>query len=143
MKPSFSPPGALPRLHLASEHWFDDEVFGRMLAGEHESTMIAQGHGEVHYGFLGIEVLDRLLAADPGFGTRGTPVTFVSIGSVIPWLGLDERAEAFRAALGPFAQARAIGWLDIRAEWDWLSIHLRDPLTACGIPSPGPGRPAP
>ena len=29
---------------------------GRMLAGEHESTMIAQGHGEVHYGFLGIEV---------------------------------------------------------------------------------------
>ncbi|WP_232716838.1 AIM24 family protein [Gordonia metallireducens] len=29
---------------------------GRMLTGEHESTMIAQGQGEVHYGFLGIEV---------------------------------------------------------------------------------------
>lgn len=29
---------------------------GRALAGEHESTMIAQGNGVVHYGFRGIEV---------------------------------------------------------------------------------------
>ncbi|MGV9671640.1 MULTISPECIES: AIM24 family protein [unclassified Gordonia (in: high G+C Gram-positive bacteria)] len=29
---------------------------GRMMAGEHESTMIAQGQGVVHYGFRGIEV---------------------------------------------------------------------------------------
>ena len=29
---------------------------GRALAGEHESTMIAQGNGKVHYGFRGIEV---------------------------------------------------------------------------------------
>jgi hypothetical protein len=40
------------------------------------------------------------------------------------------------------AEADAIGWLDVRADWDWLSIHLRDPLTASGIPSPGPDRPA-
>ncbi|HCS57365.1 MAG TPA: hypothetical protein DIW80_09115 [Gordonia polyisoprenivorans] len=29
---------------------------GRMMSGEHESTMIAQGQGVVHYGFRGIEV---------------------------------------------------------------------------------------
>lgn len=29
---------------------------GRALAGEHESTMVAQGNGVVHYGFRGIEV---------------------------------------------------------------------------------------
>lgn len=29
---------------------------GRMISGEHESTMIAQGQGVVHYGFRGIEV---------------------------------------------------------------------------------------
>lgn len=28
------PGEGLPRVHLASEHWLDDEVFGRMLAGE-------------------------------------------------------------------------------------------------------------
>ena len=28
---------------------------GRMLSGEHEATMIAQGNGVVHYGFRGIE----------------------------------------------------------------------------------------
>jgi uncharacterized protein (AIM24 family) len=30
---------------------------GRMLSGEHEATMIAQGSGVVHYGFRGIEAL--------------------------------------------------------------------------------------
>ncbi|MEV0249644.1 AIM24 family protein [Nocardia sp. NPDC050712] len=29
---------------------------GRMMAGEHERTMLAQGNGEVHYGFAGLEV---------------------------------------------------------------------------------------
>jgi uncharacterized protein (AIM24 family) len=31
-------------------------VAGRMMQGEHESTMMAQGNGEVHYGFAGLEV---------------------------------------------------------------------------------------
>ncbi len=118
--------GMAPRLSAFAE---------RIRAAEGQvNEIVVIGHSSSS--FLGIEVLDRLLAADPGFGTRGTPVTFVSIGSVIPWLGLDERAEAFRAALGRFAQARAIGWLDIRAEWDWLSIHLRNPVAACGLPRP-------
>ena len=104
------------------------------------SEIVVIGHSSSS--FLGIEALDRLLARDPGFGTRGTPVSFVSIGSVIPWLGLDPRAEAFRGALSRFAAATAVGWLDVRAEWDWLSIHLRNPLVACGLPHPGPGRPA-
>lgn len=92
--------------------------------------------------FLGVEVLDRVLTVDPGFGTRGTPVSFVTLGSVIPWIGLDPAAVRVRAALARVAAAEAIGWLDIRAPWDWLSIHLRDPLAACDIPSPGAGRPA-
>lgn len=29
---------------------------GRMMQGEHERTMMAQGNGEVHYGFAGLEV---------------------------------------------------------------------------------------
>ncbi|MBM7366927.1 AIM24 family protein [Gordonia hydrophobica] len=31
-------------------------VAGRMMQGEHESTMVAQGDGTVHYGFRGLEV---------------------------------------------------------------------------------------
>ena len=92
--------------------------------------------------FLGVEVLDRILACDPDFGRRGTPVSFVTLGSVIPWIALDPAAHGIRAALARVAGAEAIAWLDIRAPWDWLSIHLRDPLTASGVPSPGPGRPA-
>ncbi|MGH3734816.1 MAG: AIM24 family protein [Micromonosporaceae bacterium] len=31
-------------------------IAGRMMQGEHERTMLAQGNGEVHYGFAGLEV---------------------------------------------------------------------------------------
>lgn len=37
---------------------------GRMMAGEHERTMLAQGNGEVHYGFAGLEV--QVVHMQPG-----------------------------------------------------------------------------
>lgn len=91
--------------------------------------------------FLGIEVLDRVLARDPEFGRRGTPVSFVSIGSVIPWITLDPRAVAMRASLARVAACDAVGWLDVRAKWDWLSIHKRNPLSASRVPAPTAHRP--
>jgi hypothetical protein len=104
------------------------------------SELVLIGHSSSS--FLTIEALDRILAIDPGFGRRGTPISLVTIGSVIPWIALDPQAEQVRGALARVARAEAIGWLDVRADWDWLSIHLRDPLTASGIPSPGADRPA-
>lgn len=91
--------------------------------------------------FFGFEALDRALAADPDFGRRGTPVSFVTIGSVIAWITLDGNAAATRAALARVAASDAIGWLDIRTKWDWLSIYKRDPLSASGLPSPKHHRP--
>ncbi|WP_067695180.1 AIM24 family protein [Nocardia jejuensis] len=37
---------------------------GRMMAGEHERTMLAQGDGEVHYGFAGLET--HIVTMQPG-----------------------------------------------------------------------------
>ena len=102
------------------------------------SEIVVIGHSSSS--FLAFEALDRLLAEDPGFGGRGTPVTLVTIGSVIPWITLDPKADRTRAALARVCAASRIGWLDIRAKWDWLSIHLRDPLSASGLPAPPPGR---
>ena len=116
---------------------FADRI--RAAAGEADEVVVV-GHSSSS--FLGIEVLDRVLSQDPGFGTRGTPVTFVSIGSVIPWLGLDRAARTFRDALLRFGRARQIGWIDVRAPWDWLSIHGQNPLAACALTPPDPERPA-
>ncbi len=102
------------------------------------SEIVVIGHSSSS--FLALEALDRVLALDPGFGSRGTPVTLVTLGSVIPWITLDARAEKTRAALARIGAASGIGWLDIRAKWDWLSIHLRDPLSASGLTAPPPGR---
>ncbi|MFI6171063.1 AIM24 family protein [Nocardia sp. NPDC051052] len=43
-------------------------VAGRMMAGEHERTMLAQGTGEVHYGFAGLEV--HVVQMQPGATLR-------------------------------------------------------------------------
>ncbi|WP_144764717.1 hydrolase [Methylobacterium dankookense] len=119
-----------------------DAFAARIAAAEAEGgidEIVVVGHSSSS--FLGVEVLDRILARDPGFGAR-VPVSFVTLGSVIPWIGLDPAAARIRGALARVAAAEQIAWLDIRAPWDWLSIHLRDPLTASGVPSPGPDRPA-
>ncbi len=109
-----------------------DAFAARIRAAEGEADeVVVVGHSSSS--FLGIEVLDRVLARDPGFGRRGTPVSFVSIGSVIPWLGLDPAAAGFRDTLARFGRAAQIRWLDVRAPWDWLSIHKRNPLAACGL----------
>lgn len=102
------------------------------------SEIVVIGHSSSS--FLAFECLDRILTVDPDFGRRGTPVTLVTIGSVIPWITLDPRAEETRRALDRVGRDGAIGWLDIRANWDWLSIHLRDPVSASGLPPPPPGR---
>ncbi|GLS62019.1 hypothetical protein GCM10007888_04000 [Methylobacterium oxalidis] len=128
--------GAEGRMHARL-----DALAERIRAAEGTAPeIVVIGHSSSS--FLAIEALDRILARDPDFGRRGTPVSLVTIGSVIPWIALDPRAERVRGALARVAAADAIGWLDVRAEWDWLSVHLRDPLAASGIPSPGPGRPA-
>ncbi|MFR9750386.1 AIM24 family protein [Nocardia sp. 004] len=41
---------------------------GRAMAGEHEHTMLAQGSGEVHYGFAGLEV--HVVRIEPGATLR-------------------------------------------------------------------------
>ena len=103
------------------------------------SEIVVIGHSSSS--FLGLEALDRILARDPDFGRRGTPVSFVSIGSVIPWITLDPRAVETRDALARVAACDAIGWLDVRAKWDWLSVHQRNPLSASKLPAPRAHRP--
>lgn len=41
---------------------------GRMMQGEHERTMIAQGNGEVHYGYAGLDV--HVVDVAPGAALR-------------------------------------------------------------------------
>ncbi|GJE53786.1 MULTISPECIES: hydrolase [Methylobacterium] len=112
----------------------------RIHAAESEaSELVVIGHSSSS--FLALEALDRVLARDPLFGRRSTPVTLVTLGSVIPWIALDARAEAIRGSLQRVADADAIAWLDLRAPWDWLSIHLRNPLQASDMYAPNPDRP--
>ncbi|GJD72190.1 hydrolase [Methylobacterium goesingense] len=127
--------GVEPRMRARLDAFAD--IIRAAEAGASEIVVI--GHSSSS--FLGLEALDRVLARDPEFGTRGTPVSFVSIGSVIPWITLDPLATETRDALARVAASDAIGWLDVRAKWDWLSVHQRNPLSASNLPAPADHRP--
>ena len=127
--------GAEPAMRARLEAWAARIHAAEAAGGE----IVVIGHSSSS--FLAIEALDRILARDPAFGTRGTPVSLVTLGGVISWITLDPLAEDVRAAIGRFANARSIAWLDLRANWDWLSIHLRSPLAALGLPAIGRDRP--
>lgn len=117
-----------------------DAWAARIAAAEGDaSEIVVIGHSSSS--FLALEALDRILAHDPDFGRRGTPVSLVTIGSVIPWITLDPRADMIRGALQRVAEADAIRWLDLRAKWDWLSIHRNDPVAASGLTVTRPDRP--
>ncbi|WP_147046908.1 hydrolase [Methylobacterium gnaphalii] len=112
----------------------------RIHAAESEaSEIVIIGHSSSS--FLALEALDRVLTHDPGFGSRGVPVTLVTLGGVIPWITLDPQAEATRHAVLRIASTETIGWLDLRAPWDWLSIHLRSPVASVDPASVKPNRP--
>ncbi|WP_183508356.1 hydrolase [Methylobacterium brachythecii] len=112
----------------------------RIHAAESEAAeIVVIGHSSSS--FLALEALDRVLMRDPRFGERGVPVTLVTLGSVIPWITLDPLAEGTRASLRRLADAEAIAWLDLRAPWDWLSIHLRSPVAAVDPAMAKPDRP--
>lgn len=127
--------GAETRMHARLDA-FADIIRG---AEGQASEIVVIGHSSSS--FLGLEALDRILTRDPEFGRRGTRVSFVSIGSVISWITLDPRAVATRDALARVAACDAILWLDVRAKWDWLSVHQRDPLSASKLPAPRAHRP--
>ena len=114
-----------------------DAFAARIRAAEGEADEVVVGHSSSS--FLGIEVLDRVLARDPSFGSRGTPVTFLSIGSVIPWLGLDpaRRGSATRSCASG-ARSRSAGSTCARPGIGCRSTRAtRWPPARSRRPSPG------
>jgi hypothetical protein len=78
-------------------------------------------------------VADRFLATLPAPG--GPPVKLVTLGSVIPLLGVVREAHWFRAQLARVGNS-AMPWKAFSAPADPLCYPLVDPFAVCGLPAP-------
>ncbi|MEA2959338.1 MAG: hypothetical protein QOJ58_5150, partial [Alphaproteobacteria bacterium] len=88
---------------------------------------------------LAVNLLDRALELEPALGSRGTPITFLSIGSSILKVGLHRAAGRFRAAVERVAKAPGILWGDFQARIDIMNFYDVDPMAEMSLPSkPGP-----
>ena len=88
---------------------------------------------------LAVNLLDRALELEPALGSRGAPITFLSIGSSILKVGLHRAASRFRAAVERVAKAPGILWGDFQARIDIMNFYDVDPMAEMSLPSkPGP-----
>ncbi|MBI2717791.1 MAG: hypothetical protein HY245_01780 [Rhizobiales bacterium] len=70
-------------------------------------------------------------------------LSFLTLGSIIPALGLQPTATAFRAELAAVAADPKVDWIDFTAAIDGVCFPLTDPVAACGLSQPDPARPSP
>lgn len=95
----------------------DDEV---LIVGHSSGTIMAA------------TVLANALRSDPGLGSHGTVVSFLTLGHCMPLLSSLPMARRFRNDLLRLATAKNIDWIDFSAPPDGCCFALVNPLLACG-----------
>lgn len=140
----------LSRIHVFMLHWgrhgpapFDARwaAFAKRIADDlaadtpdsrpDEVLIVGHSVGAV----AAVAVAERWLALQPAVEPQDTalpPVRMLTLGQVIPMLGLIPQAAWFREQLQHVAQS-SLPWLDISAPSDPLCYGLVDPVTACGL----------
>jgi hypothetical protein len=86
-----------------------------------------------------IAVADRWLARQPPGALEAPSLKLLTLGQVIPLLGMVPQADWYRAELQRVA-ASPLLWLDYTAPADGLCYALVDPVVGCGLPPRPPGR---
>ena len=78
---------------------------------------------------LAVNIVARALDRDPAFGTRGTPVTLLTVGSTIPKFTFHPDAVRIRLDVARVAASGAVQWAEYHARADPISFWRTDPLT--------------
>ena len=84
--------------------------------------------------------LGRALIENPSFGRQGTPVNFLSLGSLLPFYSMTARDAPYREEMTALAAADWVGWVDVTGPSDPGCAAALHPLTGLGLGEP-PDRP--
>jgi pimeloyl-ACP methyl ester carboxylesterase len=100
-----------------------------MERGRAEIVVVGHSLGAV----LAIDLLDRVLARNPGIGRGASRLALLSVGSSILKIGLHRRALRFRAALERVGLAGGVFWAEYQALTDVMNFYKSDPIATLGL----------
>jgi hypothetical protein len=86
-----------------------------------------------------VDVAARAKRLDPKFGSRGVPISVLTIGSSLLKIGLHPGAAALREAVRELSTDPDIFWIEYQALTDIVNFYKSNPVTDLGLPpSPNP-----
>lgn len=89
---------------------------------------------------LAVRSLGQALQLDPGLGERGTPLSLLTLGQVIPLTSLMTDEPAYRRDFEAVVEASHVPWVDFTGPADTGSVGNVHPLYGLGLAMP-PARP--
>ncbi|OUD10950.1 hypothetical protein BVC71_05665 [Marivivens niveibacter] len=106
------------------------EFAGSIIAAQEQGydEILVVGHSSGAH--LSVSILADLLRADH---LNGTPVSFLSLGQVIPMVSFLRDAWRLRADLEFMAAQDQIAWVDVTAPGDGCAFALCDPVSVTGV----------
>ncbi len=78
-------------------------------------------------------VVEKALALDPDLGRRGVRVVLMTIGSVIPFVGIHPGATAVHGVIRRLAMEGDVRWFDFQSRQDVLNFYPVHPVADLGI----------
>ncbi len=118
------------------------QAFARALAdadqagGWDEILVVSHSMGAQEAG----RAIGRAVLQDPQFGRRGTPVNFLSLGSLLPFYSMTAKDDPYREEMAALVAAGHIGWVDVTGPSDPGCAAALHPLLGLGLGEPE-GRP--
>ena len=116
---------------------YDPELSTRLDAfGHNIEQALRDGYDEVLVvghssgAHLGVTVLARLERA--GILSRNSPISFLSLGHVVPMVSFLPAATELRSDLKQLGNSDAVTWVDVTAPGDGCSFALCDPVAVSG-----------
>jgi len=82
---------------------------------------------------VAVSAMARALQCNPELCRGPVPVSFLTLGGTIPFLGLMPTAEVFRKELAALADSEELRWVDVSAYEDAASFPLVNPVLASGL----------
>ncbi len=87
-------------------------------------------------------VVEKALAIDPDLGRRGVRVVLMTIGSVIPFVGIYPGATVIHGVIRRLAMETGVRWFDFQSRQDVLNFYPVHPVADLAIDA-GSGPPNP
>jgi hypothetical protein len=81
---------------------------------------------------LALTAMAKALERDPDVGRHGTPISLVTVGSIMPALAMHPAAGALRRTVATIATERSVLWTDCQSREDFMNFWEFDPVTGTG-----------